>query len=341
MHTKVKSRAIAAARTITVFIITLILMQSFAVTSFAKNKSKETLAEKFTGAVSNGYSTHGWEKKYKNGYWGMYGGHNCTSYAAYMLQLNGTPEITGLGHANQWDNNAKKKGYSVDKTPAVGSIAQTDRGATGHVMYVEAVAEDKSWIIISEDNWEGEFNWEKHYLPENGVWNYNFIHINDLKPVTIEDGWYVISRKGKNNPETGNPLCLDVPDYSWEWNKQLQQYEYWTHEDGSPNNGENQQFYFDKLWDGTYSIRAFNGLVLDINGSSIVQNPWNKDGLDQAGQHWNIYSDGDGYYKIMSNWNGKCIDISGNNNGNYINVISYQDNATSAQRFKLIPVPEK
>src|SRR2546423_1547502 len=51
-------------------------------------------------------------------------GHNCTTYAAYRLVLNGLPtEPLGLGNASGWAAAAQSDGYLVDGNPRIGSIA--------------------------------------------------------------------------------------------------------------------------------------------------------------------------------------------------------------------------
>jgi surface antigen len=51
-------------------------------------------------------------------------GHNCTNYAAYRLAQNGAANPGNLGDAYSWDNSAAAKGFPVNGTPVVGSIAQ-------------------------------------------------------------------------------------------------------------------------------------------------------------------------------------------------------------------------
>ena len=55
-------------------------------------------------------------------------------------------------NANNWDNAAAADGYTIDNRPTVGSIAQTDVGYYGHVMFVERVNNDGS-ILVSEMNY--------------------------------------------------------------------------------------------------------------------------------------------------------------------------------------------
>lgn len=103
-------------------------------------------------------------------------GANCTNYAAWRLIGNGLarPSIN-LGNANTWDDRARQMGFPVNGTPAVGSIAQWDSGAYGHVAYVEAV--NGNTVTISESNWNGTWLGQRH-MAVNEV--SNFIHFKDV-----------------------------------------------------------------------------------------------------------------------------------------------------------------
>lgn len=90
--------------------------------------------------------------------WAGFDGHNCTRYAAYRLWRNGladpVPSSVAWGHAAQWDETVIRYAgaHKVNKTPAVGAIAQWD-GGFGHVAYVEAVAGTR--IRVTEDSYGG------------------------------------------------------------------------------------------------------------------------------------------------------------------------------------------
>lgn len=120
----------------------------------------------------------------ENSYWGMTPGHNCTNYVAWKLIGLGVPRpATGPGNAGEWAANAIADGYLVNRTPAVGAVAQWDAGTPmggelGHVAYVEAVHDDGS-IVISEDFWRAEFPGPLTFrlVPAESV--SNFIHYFD------------------------------------------------------------------------------------------------------------------------------------------------------------------
>lgn len=92
--------------------------------------------------------------------WGMYN-RECVSYTAFrvhMRYVNGLssrdmPYWGGRGNANLWPSNARNAGIPVDTNPTVGSIAVMDIGYYGHSMYVEAVLDGGSKILVSQYNW--------------------------------------------------------------------------------------------------------------------------------------------------------------------------------------------
>lgn len=71
----------------------------------------------------------------------------CTWYVANKL-----PVPSNWGNANTWDNLAPQSGWTVSTVPRAGAIAQSDRGAEGHVAYVEAVSPDGAMIKYSDMN---------------------------------------------------------------------------------------------------------------------------------------------------------------------------------------------
>ena len=45
----------------------------------------------FTACNNIGMGNAGYQNEYLQSHWGMYGGHNCTNYAAYRLIQHGVP----------------------------------------------------------------------------------------------------------------------------------------------------------------------------------------------------------------------------------------------------------
>lgn len=81
----------------------------------------------------------------------------CTFWAAKRRADIGRPIPSNWGNAYSWDEYARAMGYSVSKTPTVGSIVQDDGGQyyyIYHVAFVEEVYPDGS-ILVSEMNVRG------------------------------------------------------------------------------------------------------------------------------------------------------------------------------------------
>jgi surface antigen len=93
--------------------------------------------------------------------WGMYN-RECVSYTAFKVHMDfqsgrnsrDMPYWGGVGNANQWDENAQRAGIPVDSNPTPGSIAVSNAGYYGHVMYVEQVGtiNGQQAIYISQYN---------------------------------------------------------------------------------------------------------------------------------------------------------------------------------------------
>jgi surface antigen len=135
------------------------------------------LCKGYSACASYGMTSHGYDGVNKKSYWRMYGGHNCTNYAAYLMvkagHKNVRPWTNATGNAAGWGVGLKSK---TNTTPTVGSIAWWT-GGSGHVAYVEAVLSPTE-IVISEDSWGGDFYW-RIITKANGGWPKGFIHIKD------------------------------------------------------------------------------------------------------------------------------------------------------------------
>lgn len=109
---------------------------------------------------------------YVYGLGGPYGSGQCTQWAWSRRQdLPST-----LGNANTWASRAAAAGYTVNRTPAAGSIFQTSSGWYGHVGYVEEVYADGS-IRVTEMN----YNYRPYFviratIPASAVGNFYYIH---------------------------------------------------------------------------------------------------------------------------------------------------------------------
>lgn len=75
----------------------------------------------------------------------------CTSYAGYKAYEHWGVYIAYWGNAYSWDESAVARGYRVDRNPAPFTVAVSNSGAWGHVMWVESV-NDNGTINLSEYN---------------------------------------------------------------------------------------------------------------------------------------------------------------------------------------------
>jgi surface antigen len=141
----------------------VLLAAAVGVIAKAPNASANTtICTGYQGCISSGHPDHGYGAASGNSYWGMYSGHNCTNYVAYMESLYGVVNPSGLGNAYNWGYRAQQLGITVDMNPAVGAVAWWNsgagRGSSGHVAYVEGYSPGN--VVISEDAWGGNYNWE-------------------------------------------------------------------------------------------------------------------------------------------------------------------------------------
>lgn len=101
---------------------------------------------------------------------------NCTWWSYAMRKWAGSPIPTTWGNANTWDDYAKRDGYIVNSTPAVGAVYQTDTGEYGHVAYVIAVNEATGEWKISEMNAPTINVVSTRTFSKEAAESYNFIH---------------------------------------------------------------------------------------------------------------------------------------------------------------------
>ncbi|WP_353352867.1 CHAP domain-containing protein [Intrasporangium sp. DVR] len=148
----------------------------------------------YDACAAAGYSHSGYKENASTSWWSQSTGHNCTNYAAYRLVQNGmssTKPATLSGNASNWGPSFTTQ---TNSSPAVGSIAwwDTSFSATGHVAYVEQVI-SASEIVISEDNWGGDFRWRRVTLG-GGRWPTGFIHLEDQGSTVATDAraWQVV-----------------------------------------------------------------------------------------------------------------------------------------------------
>lgn len=141
------------------------------------------LCTSFSDCSSKGMGNAGYQNEYTVSHWGMYGGQNCTNYAAYRLIKNGIDAsyLRGQGMGYQWGPVASQHGVAVDKSPRVGDIAwfQINNAAQmpyGHVGYVESVNTSNGTVRVSNDNDLGNFAWRDYRISDVS----GFIHFGGV-----------------------------------------------------------------------------------------------------------------------------------------------------------------
>src|SRR6266508_3681330 len=125
--------------------------------------------------------------------WGFAGPHNCTTYAAWRQARNGVPYPGyNLGNAATWAERARAHGVRVDRTPAVGAVAQWNAYTAhaphqfGHVGYVQQVG--PGYIVVVSDNFPvtDVGHMDTYRIPVGHPhWPSNFIHFRDVSNVAF------------------------------------------------------------------------------------------------------------------------------------------------------------
>lgn len=136
--------------------------------------------------------------------------------------------------------------------------------------------------------------------------------------------------------------CIDVFGSATNKNANVQQY--------SCNGGGNQRWEFIELGNGQYAIRNGNSdLVMDVagasrgNGANVQQFPWN----GGANQRWMTRGPSNNFEIVNVNSgkcldmvgggtnanSGKCLDVQGGGNANNTNIVQFDRNGGSNQRW--------
>ena len=175
----------------------------------------------FANCSRAGMGNAGYAKVYKRMYWRMYGGHNCTNYAAYRMVHSGLPNTrpwSGGGNATYWGTSVPKL---TNGTPTVGAVAwwkanHGPAGSAGHVAYVERVVSSNE-IVVSQDSWHGDFSWAS-ITRSSGNWPSGFIHFNDLalanKSAPVVSGVAKVGSVLSSTAGTWQPSDVTVT-YQW------------------------------------------------------------------------------------------------------------------------------
>ena len=118
--------------------------------------------------------------------WGEYN-RECTSWVAWRLHGHNQFEMPFHANAGNWGAKAKALGYTVNMSPAVGSVAWWNTSTRGHVAWVEAVNPNNT-VEIEEYNIGGSGKYDETTIPTSSVSGY--IHFQDLAS-SFADGSYV------------------------------------------------------------------------------------------------------------------------------------------------------
>lgn len=89
--------------------------------------------------------------------WGEYN-RECTSFVAWALYSRNGFTMPFHDNANNWGPDAIRRGYAVNSSPAVGSVAWSNAGTYGHVAYVVAVGGGNVTIEEYNHNWTGTYD---------------------------------------------------------------------------------------------------------------------------------------------------------------------------------------
>jgi surface antigen len=171
------------------------------------------LCKGFAACAKAGYSNFGYSAVYKQMWWRMYAGHNCTNYVAYRMVKSGmsaTRPWSGSGDARNWGVVFASK---TNQTPKVGSIAWW---SSNHVAYVQQVI-DANTIVVSEDHWGGDFDWRK-IVRAGGGWPTGFIHLRDER-LTATAAPRITGAPKVDAPLAATPGSWNLPGatYSYQW----------------------------------------------------------------------------------------------------------------------------
>ncbi|MCU1470673.1 MAG: hypothetical protein JWQ39_1822 [Glaciihabitans sp.] len=135
--------------------------------------------------------------------WGEYN-RECTSWVAWRLHGHNKFEMPFHANAGNWGADAKRLGYTVNLTPAVGSVAYWDTSTRSHVAWVEAVNPNKT-VTIEEYNIGGSGKYDEATIGTSTPTGY--IHFQDLA-TSFADGAYVTYKSNVYRMAGGAPMYV-------------------------------------------------------------------------------------------------------------------------------------
>jgi surface antigen len=153
-----------------------------------------------------------WKKPARDSMFDSWGEYNreCTSWVAWRLHGHNQFEMPFHANADDWGSKAKKLGYTVDKTPAIGSVAWWDTKTRSHVAWVESVNSNKT-VTIEEYNIGGSGKYDETTIATSSPSGY--IHFQDLA-TSFTDGSYVVHDSRVYRMAGGAPI-YQAAWYNW------------------------------------------------------------------------------------------------------------------------------
>ncbi|ORX69390.1 CHAP-domain-containing protein [Linderina pennispora] len=102
----------------------------------------------------------------------------CTSFVAWRINsrlgisFHNRYKGKAWGNAKEWDEAARASGVTVNNTPKVGAVAQTNAGRFGHVAWVAKVSGNN--VVVEEYNKGGTERYGTRTVPKS---SFNYIHV--------------------------------------------------------------------------------------------------------------------------------------------------------------------
>jgi surface antigen len=106
--------------------------------------------------------------------WGEYN-RECTSFVAWALATRNNFNVPFHDNAIGWKGDAQFRGFAVNSTPAVGSVAWSGAGEYGHVAWVSAISGEN--VIIEEYNENFTGTYDQRSVPAS---SFLYIHFRDI-----------------------------------------------------------------------------------------------------------------------------------------------------------------
>jgi surface antigen len=125
----------------------------------------------------------------------------CTSYAAWALSTRNGFTMPFPDNAINWGPRALARGYTVNSTPAPGSIAWSNRPPLGHVAYVESV--NGTSVNIEEYNRFGTGTYDARTVTSSTFTGY--IHFKDISTPSASEAPSTILQGSRPSLQGDNP----------------------------------------------------------------------------------------------------------------------------------------